>query len=404
MRLGLVTGLAISSTLAWAYEPRVYLLSTRGMLNGNRAGSSAPPSLTLPQTNKVLANHLGLDIYESLEDYGEGKEWQKMLKSGIDSLLDGDEAPKNTMMLVLYTDRPQDLAAMPTFDYFPEQPSFYINSTLSRRDISALLSNYAAHARENFATIPKGLDWNTDSDFTSKFNADDIIQTFKVPGKSAELFLDEIMAIQYFKHGSWSKNAEASNFATFEITALDLLAEEYGRDSEQYRKAVDVIEWLSILGWHEGETYSLIVTPKTEPEGHSYHQARNIAAPIERRAPSRAAFLSTLASRAPILAATQLRPALDVALVFLSRVQEGRALRASVNQAGPKMLVSSFPYAIPLNLLLKAMVSSAFVLLTGTVVGVLVIAFGSVALLYGVGDEKLPGTLTGGAVHGTKHD
>ena len=43
-------------------------------------------------------------------------------------------------------------------------------------------------------------------------------------------------------------------------------------------------------------------------------------------------------------------------------------------------------------------------LLAGTVVGVLVVAFGSVALLYGIGDEKLPGTLTGGAVQGTKHD
>ncbi|GAB1521451.1 hypothetical protein RhiTH_004547 [Rhizoctonia solani] len=402
MRLGLVTGLAISSTLAWAYEPRVYLLSTRGMLNGNRAGSSAPPSLTLPQTNKVLANHLGLDIYESLEDYGEGKEWQKMLKSGIDSLLDGDEAPKNTMMLVLYTDRPQDLAAMPTFDYFPEQPSFYINSTLSRRDISALLSNYAAHARENFATIPKGLDWNTDSDFTSKFNADDIIQTFKVPGKSAELFLDEITAIQYFKHGSWSKNAEASNFATFEITALDLLAEEYGRDSEQYRKAVDVIEWLSILGWHEGETYSLIVTPKTEPEGHSYHQARNIAAPIERRAP--------VSGSVPIYSCFKSADTCSNATSACS----GRGSCVPVSRAGRTCFTCKCEPSRSQDGMTTTYwagqkcerkdVSSAFVLLTGTVVGVLVIAFGSVALLYGVGDEKLPGTLTGGAVHGTKHD
>ncbi|CCO29418.1 putative protein C1709,03 [Rhizoctonia solani AG-1 IB] len=285
MRLGLVTGLAISSTLAWAYEPRVYLLSTRGMLNGGHGGSSVSPSLTLPQTNKVLANHLGLDIYESLEDYGESKQWQKMLKSGIDSLLEGDQLPKNTMMFVLYTDRPQDLASMPTFNYFPERPSFYINSTLSRRDVSALLSNYGAHARDSFAIMPKGLNWNGDSEFASKFDGDDIIQTFKVPGKSAALFLDEIMAIQYFRHGSWSKSTETPNFATFEITALDLLGEEYGRDSEQYRKAVDVIEWLSILGWHEGETYSLIVTPKTEPEGHSYHQIRGAVSSIERRAP-----------------------------------------------------------------------------------------------------------------------
>ncbi|KAH7339484.1 hypothetical protein B0J17DRAFT_655331 [Rhizoctonia solani] len=399
MRLGLVTGLAISSTLAWAYEPRVYLLSTRGVLGNNRGASIASPSLTLPQTNKVLANHLGLDTYESLEDHGESKEWQKMLKSGMDSLFDG--APKNTMMFVLYTDRPQDLASMPTFNYFPEQPSFYINSTLSRRDISALLSNYVAHARQDFTTIPSGLDWHSDSDFASRFEGDDIIETFKVPGKSAALFLDEIMAIQYFKHGQWAKNTETSNFATFEITALDLLAEEYGRDSEQYRKAVDVIEWLSILGWHEGETYSLIVTPKTEPAGHSYHQSRNLA-PIERRAP--------VSGSVPIYSCFKTADACGNSTSSCS----GRGSCVPVSRAGRTCYTCKCEPSRSKDGMTTTYwagqqcerkdVSSAFVLLTGTVIGVLVVAFGSVALLYGIGDEKLPGTLTGGAVHGTKHD
>ncbi|CAE6431519.1 unnamed protein product [Rhizoctonia solani] len=402
MRLGLVTGLAVSSTLAWAYEPRAYLLSTRGMLNGNGRGSSESPSLTLPQTNKVLANHLGLDIYESLEDYGETKEWQKMLKNGMDSLLDGDQLPKNTMMFVLYTDRPQDLASMPTFDYFPEQPSFYINSTLSRRDVSALLSNYAAHARESFATVPKELNWKSDPDFAPKFDGDDIIQTFKVPGKSAALFLDEIMAIQYFRHGSWSRSTETPNFATFEITALDLLAEEYGRDSEQYRKAVDVIEWLSILGWHEGEIYSLIVTPKTEPEGHSYHQARNMVAPIERRAP--------VSGSVPIYScfknADTCRNATSACSERGSCVPVSRAGRTCYTcKCEPSRSKDGMTTTYWAGQRCERKdVSSAFVLLTGTVVGVLAVAFGSVALLYTVGDEKLPGTLTGGAVHGTKHD
>ncbi|KAJ1304442.1 hypothetical protein OPQ81_005589 [Rhizoctonia solani] len=402
MKLGLVTGLVISSTLAWAYEPRVYLLSTRGMLGGKRDASITSPSLTLPQTNKVLANHLGLDIYESLEDYGESKDWQKLLKNGMDSLLDADQPPKNTMMFVLYTDRPQDLASMPTFDYFPQQPSFYINSTLSRRDISALLSNYAAHARQDFAMVPSQLDWHGDSDFASKFEGDDIIETFKVPGKSAALFLDEIMAIQYFRHGSWARSTEVPKFATFEITALDLLAEEYGRDSEQYRKAVDVIEWLSILGWHEGETYSLIVTPKTEPAGHSYPQARNIVAPIERRAAAPGSV--------PIYSCFQSAETCGNATSACS----GRGSCVPVSRAGRTCYTCKCEPSRSQDGMTTTYwagqqcerkdVSSAFVLLTGTVVGVLVVAFGSVALLYGIGDETLPGTLTGGAVPGSKHD
>ncbi|KDN38729.1 hypothetical protein RSAG8_09279, partial [Rhizoctonia solani AG-8 WAC10335] len=400
MRLGLVTGLAFSSTLVWAYEPRVYLLSTRGMLGGSRDASIITPSLTLPQTNKVLANHLGLDTYESLEDYGESKQWKKMLKSGMDSLF--DEPPKNTMMFVLYTDRPQDLASMPTFDYFPEQPSFYINSTLSRRDISALLTNYDAHARQDFATAPSGLDWQSDSEFASKFEDDDIIETFKVPGKSAALFLDEIMSIQYFRHGSWARSTEVPKFATFEITALDLLAEEYGRDSEQYRKAVDVIEWLSILGWHEGEIYSLIVTPKTEPADHSYHQSRNLVAPIERRAPAPGSMpiyscfksaetcantTSACSGRGSCIPVSRAGRTCYTCKCEPSRSQDGMT---TTHWAGQQCE--------------RKDVSSAFVLLVGTVFGVLVVAFGSISLLYSVGDEKLPGTLTGGAVHGAKHD
>ncbi|CUA74515.1 hypothetical protein RSOLAG22IIIB_11275 [Rhizoctonia solani] len=399
MRLGVVTGLAISSTLVWAYDPRVYLLSTRGMLGGSR-GPTNSPLLTLPQTNKVLANHLGLDKYESLEDYGENREWQDILKSGVDSLF--DEPPKNTMMFVLYTDRPQDLASMPTFNYFPENPTFYINSTLSRRDISALLTNYAAHARQDFTTAPSGLDWHSDSEFISKFEGDDIIETFKVPGKSAALFLEEIMAIQHFRHGSWARSDDATNFATFEITALDLLAEEYGHDSEQYRKAVDVIEWLSILGWHEGETYSLIVTPQTEPAGHSYHQSRNIAAPIERRAPAPGSL--------PIYSCFQSAETCGNATSACS----GRGSCIPVSRAGRTCYTCKCEPSRSQDGMTTTYwagqqcerkdVSSAFVLLVGTVFGVIVVVFGSVALLYSVGDEKLPGTLTGGAVHGAKHD
>lgn len=109
MKLRLAAGLALSSALACAYQPRVYLLPTRGMLTGKYVVSdSAPPSLSLAQANKVLANHLGFDLFESIEDFGDGKEWQDMIGGGLDALLrTGDRPPRSTVMLVVHTDRPE---------------------------------------------------------------------------------------------------------------------------------------------------------------------------------------------------------------------------------------------------------------------------------------------------------
>lgn len=69
------------------------------------------------------------------------------------------------------------------------------------------------------------------------------------------------------------------------------------------------------------------------------------------------------------------------------------------------MSARTFFLDIPLsNMVTNSTRCSSFVLLTGTVLGIIFVAFGSVALLYQIGDEKLPGTLTGGAVHGAKHE
>jgi hypothetical protein len=79
------------------------------MLNGKFVVSdSTPPSLSLPQANKVLANHLGLDKFESIEDLGENKEWQHLLHGGLNALLrTGDRPPRSTVMLILHTDYPE---------------------------------------------------------------------------------------------------------------------------------------------------------------------------------------------------------------------------------------------------------------------------------------------------------
>jgi hypothetical protein len=45
-----------------------------------------------------------------------------------------------------------------------------------------------------------------------------------------------------------------------------------------------------------------------------------------------------------------------------------------------------------------------FVLITGTVIGLILLMGGSVALLYGIGEHELPSTLLAGAAPGGKKD
>lgn len=275
MKLRLTAGLALSSALVCAYQPRVYLLPTRSMLTGKYVVSeSAPPSLSLAQANKVLANHLGFDMFESIEDFGDGKEWQNMIGGGLDALLrTGDRPPRSTVMLVVHTDRPEgmmtltavalsfffanlfllrisDVLSLPNRDPLPEAPDFYVNGSLSTGDISALISTYVANAKGNFDTISSGVNWFLGSSVEYNNDVDETAEVFKVPGGAARVFLDEYMALKRYSEGH-SDDYAPSDFAAFEVTSLDLLAEEYGRDSEQYQLATKIVRgWMNVVRAH----------------------------------------------------------------------------------------------------------------------------------------------------------
>ncbi|KAG8769971.1 hypothetical protein FRC12_004596 [Ceratobasidium sp. 428] len=414
MKLRLVAALSLSSTLVCAYQPRVYLLPTRGMLTGKHVVSdNTPPSLSLPQANKVLANHLGFDKFESIEDIGESKGWQHLLHGGLDALLrTGDRPPRSTVMLVLHTDHPEDVLSLPSRDPLPQNPDFYINGTLSTYDVSALISTYVTHARGNFDTVSSGVNWFVGSSVKFEEGFDINAEAFKVPGESAKLFLDEYTAIEKYKEGPWDENTkfplahgdnyEPSDFAAFEISSLDLLAEEYGRSSEQYQLATQIVRnWLDVPNWNGDDILSVIIKPRSSPEGHT-HQARSIAAPIERRAgsPGSLPIYSCFKDATTCGNATSACSGRGSCVSVLRAGRTCFTCKCSSTKSDDGMTTTHWAG----QRCERKDVSSSFVLLAGTVLGVIFVAFGSVALLYGVGDEKLPGTLTGGAVHGTKHD
>ena len=60
-------------------------------------------------------------------------------------------------------------------------------------------------------------------------------------------------------------------------------------------------------------------------------------------------------------------------------------------------LVHSLPnFRKEVEVLFSVLSARPFVLITGTVIGLLLLIGGSVALLYSIGDQELPSTLLGG--------
>jgi hypothetical protein len=61
--------------------------------------------------------------------------------------------------------------------------------------------------------------------------------------------------------------------------------------------------------------------------------------------------------------------------------------------AGESLFFSHFPDVFLIGNLIRP-----FVLITGTVIGLLLLIVGSVGLLYGIADQELPSVLLGGVV------
>ena len=120
---------------------------------------------------------------------------------------------------------------------------------------------YVANAKGSFDTVSSGINWFLGSSIEYDNDVDETAEVFKVPGKSARIFLDEYMALRRYSEGPRNSNSEfplahgdnyvSSDFAAFEVTSLDLLAEEYGHDSKQYQLATEIVrKWMSVVRAH----------------------------------------------------------------------------------------------------------------------------------------------------------
>jgi hypothetical protein len=205
-----------------------------------------------------------------------------------------------------------------------------------------------------------------------------------------ETFISELSALIAFLESddlSWDR------FGAFHITGLRTIADTYGRESEQYTMAAESLT--------AALRSALSKTPHFNVVIFTYPETRAGGSGVERRQ-----------DQSPLPSPVPLPPVGSDALCFTSEevcsnstdACSGHGACVKANKAGrtcftcaceaTKDSAGRTQYWAGRKCERKD-VSGPFVLITGTVITLILIVVGSIALLFGVGNQPLPSVLTG---------
>ncbi|KAJ6498776.1 hypothetical protein C8R45DRAFT_979853 [Mycena sanguinolenta] len=320
------------------------------------------PNLVVEDASAALSRHLGLEIFESFRD---------------SSVLDYSEESfvgqgGNNVLLLTVEDVDAEAIRLPS----SLRPSFKLPTPplAPISSLSSIISTYLHRARHAYTSI---------------HSADPTSQTRKA-WYIAEL--DSIM--------SFFDNAQGASFAAAELSGLANIRNTHGADSEEYRSALDVTrKLLEHAIDHDVRIAMLSFSQSTHTEAK---RAEPSQAPFPRPPP-----------QSPIGSISTCHTTLDVCNNATSSCS-GRGECVSATKAGRTCFVCSCETTstgtgnqVKTETWVgesceRKDVSGPFVLLAGTTIVLILIAAGSVSLLYTVGTIELPSVLMGGAVNPKK--
>ncbi|KAF7376598.1 hypothetical protein MSAN_00076400 [Mycena sanguinolenta] len=319
------------------------------------------PNLAVEDASAALSRHLGLEIFEAFRD---------------SSALDYSEESfvgqgSNNVLLLTVEDVDAEAIRIPSL-----QPSFKLPTPplTSISSLSSVISTYLHRARHAYTSIHS-------ADPTSQI---------KKAWYIAEL--DSIMA--------FFDKAQGASFAAAELSGLANIRNAHGADSEEYRSVLDgTRKLLEHAIDHDVRVAMLSFSPSAP-------------AAAKRAEPSQAPFPRP-PPQSPIGSISTCHTTLDVCNNATSSCS-GRGECVSATKAGRTCFVCSCETTstgtgnqVKTETWVgesceRKDVSGPFVLLAGTTIVLILIAFGSVSLLYTVGTIELPGVLMGGAVNPKK--
>ncbi|KAF8499670.1 hypothetical protein F5888DRAFT_101965 [Russula emetica] len=333
-------------------------------------------SLPNSHANALVAKHLHLDRFEPLQDFYTGPLDQAFVGKGPHSSLligiDNDDAE--------YVIPAEDLA-----------PPLSLSSSSPASTFSKIIQTSLQRAALAFSHVfdasnsPK----NTFIPLLDIMNA----------SPPTETFISELSALVAFLESddlSWDR------FGAFRITGLRTIADAYGRESEQYTLAASSLTAAlrSALNKKPQHFNVVIFTyPETETRANGGGGGRV----VERRQ-----------DQSPIPSPVPLPPVVSDTLCFTSEEIcsnstdscSGHGTCVEANRAGRTCFTCSCEATQDSpgrtqywagSKCERKDVSGPFVLIAGTVITLILIVVGSIALLSGVGNQPLPSVLTSSA-------
>lgn len=369
----------------------------------NTFASSHAQELSPKEAQVVLAHHLGLESFEpfgySLKDnedaYGVGLPEDfvgKGLGSAVVLAMTEEDArgkyytlARHTLEVIIYASE-----IMP----HSHQSTFLTDLPFSA---SSLLSTYSHEASDVYEIVA-----SSSSPLPIHHGSSQFLDIFNLPTTPASLaFQQEATSLtDFLEYG----DATTERFGAFQITSLSKMADQYGRDSEEYRMAKTTF-LLIVESLQDTMTKSAIIvsTKPTTPTIAKRQQPPQ--SPFPPPLPSPNEPISAISTCYPseewcesetddcsghgsCVSASKAGRTCFVCACSSTQSTDGRGRTKTTKWAG--------------NACDRKDVSSEFVLLAGTAIGLILFVLGSVALLVAAGEQKLPSVLTGGVVASKK--
>ncbi|KDQ55773.1 hypothetical protein JAAARDRAFT_208550 [Jaapia argillacea MUCL 33604] len=364
--------------IARAAAVQVYLSpSTAGLL---------PSTLPPEHATLALSRHLGLELFESIGDTGDGE-----LALGEFFQPFVGQGPRDALLLSIEYADAKDTLPRSLF------PTFSLSNSPKVSSLTSLISTYLHRAPHIYTSI-----YSTRSHPPS-LGVPRLLDSFTLTASSAatEAFLGEMSVLVDFLESPSELEKGESKFGAFELQGLGQMAKEYGRESEQYKLAAETVSALFSSAFAK-ENLNLAILTHSSPSisTHAKRQAEKIQPPSQ----------SPLPPKIPSTPIGSVANCYDTQDACTNRTNScsGRGECVRATGSGRSCFVCACQSTKDDNgrtqvwageMCERKDISGPFVLITGTVITLILLIGGSVALLYGIGDEELPSTLTGG-VHG----
>ncbi|RDB25224.1 hypothetical protein Hypma_007924 [Hypsizygus marmoreus] len=314
-------------------------------------------SLSPNDASSTLSRHLGLELFEPLRDASNAE-------YNVESFV--GQGPSNALLLTM--DEADAKAVLPA----SLQPSFKLSAPSESPidSLASVVSTYLHRAQHSYASIYS-------EDISWQLHDIDSLTTF-------------------------FETAEAPSFAAVELKQLSDLRQRYGPTSEEYAGAATKIRHFLERAYQEADTFhTALLTFSSSPPAHAKREPQTSQSPLPPTSPPPQEPIGSISTcfssaeactngtsscsgRGQCVEANKAGRTCFICLCGVTKTGEGAKVKTDtwVGQSCERKDVSG-----------------PFVLLAGTTIVLIILAFGSVSLLSSVGDLELPSTLLATAVN-----